>query len=72
MGCLRLLWQRWGQLFAPSDLGFIGVSTRVVDSVVDVDQDAVFGVGLAVRRHDNRGFIKFKKLSFSTRREASL
>jgi hypothetical protein len=43
-----------------------------VDSVVYVNQDAIFGVGLAMGRHDNRGFIKFEELSFSTRREASL
>ena len=61
-----------GQFVAPSDLGFIGVSTSVVDSVVYVDQNAIFGVGLAMRRHHNRGFIKFKELSFLTRGEASL
>ena len=43
-----------------------------MDSVVYIDQNAIFGVGLAMRRHDNRGFIKFEELSFSTRREASL
>jgi hypothetical protein len=43
-----------------------------MDSVVYVDQNAIFGVSFAMRRHDNRGFIKFEELSFSTRREASL
>ena len=43
-----------------------------MDSIVYVDQKAIFGVGLAMRRHDNREFTKFKELSFSTRREASL
>jgi len=61
-----------GQFVAPSDLGFIGVSARVVDSVVHIDQNAIFGIGLAMRRHDNRGFIKSEELSFPTCREASL
>ena len=41
-------------------------------SVVYVDQNTIFGVSFAMRRHDNRGFIKFEELSFPTRREASL
>ena len=43
-----------------------------MDSVIYVDQNAIFGVSLAMRRHDNRDFIQFEELSFSTRREASL
>jgi hypothetical protein len=43
-----------------------------VDSIVYVEQNAIFGVGLAMRRHDNREIIKFKELSFPARRKASL
>jgi hypothetical protein len=72
MACLPLLGKRRGQLVTPSDLGFIGVSPRVVDRVVYVEQNAIFGVGFAMRRHDNRELIKLEKLSFPTRGEASL
>jgi hypothetical protein len=43
-----------------------------VDSVVYVDQNTTFGVRLAMRCHDNPGFIKLEELSFPARCEASL
>ena len=45
---------------------------RVVDSVVYVHQNAIFGVGFPMRCHDNGGFIQLEELSFPPRGEASL
>jgi hypothetical protein len=43
-----------------------------MDGVVYIDQSAVFGVSLAMRRHHHRGLIKLEKSSFFARRQASL
>jgi len=43
-----------------------------MDGVVDVNQDAIFGVSLSMRRHHHPRSIKLEELSFPARREASL
>ena len=43
-----------------------------MDGVVYVDQRAILGVSLAMRRHHHPSSIKLKELSFPARREASL
>ncbi len=43
-----------------------------MDGVVYIDQRAIFGVSLAMRRHHHPSSIKPKELSFPARREASL
>jgi hypothetical protein len=43
-----------------------------MDGVVYIDQRAIFGVSLAMRRHHHPSSIKLKEVSFSARREASL
>ena len=43
-----------------------------MDGVVYIDQRAIFGVSLAMRRHHHPSSIKLEELSFLARREASL
>ena len=43
-----------------------------MDGGVYINQRAISGVSLAMRRHNDRGPIKFEKLSFFARRQASL
>ena len=43
-----------------------------MDGVVYIDQRAIFGISLAMRRHHHPRSIKLKELSFPARREASL
>jgi hypothetical protein len=43
-----------------------------MDGFVYVDERAILGVSLAMRRHHHPGSVKLKELSFPARREASL